>query len=35
MMKGQPCGGEAPHGYFGIEQETVGRVAEWIAAAQQ
>lgn len=35
MMKGQPCGVEAPHGYFGIEQETVGRVAEWIAAAQQ
>jgi hypothetical protein len=34
-MKGQPCGGESPHGYFGIEQEAVDRVAGWIATAQQ
>ena len=34
-IKGQPCGGESPHGYFGIEQETVDRIAQWIAAAQQ
>ena len=34
-IKGQPCGGESPHGYFGIEQEAVDRVAQWIAAAQQ
>jgi pimeloyl-ACP methyl ester carboxylesterase len=34
-LKGQPCGGEAPHGYFGIEQETVERVAQWITATQR
>ena len=34
-IKGQPCGGESPHGYFGIEQEAVDRVAQWIATAQQ
>src|SRR4051794_25635676 len=34
-IKGQPCGGESPHGYFGIEQEAVDRIAQWIATAQQ
>jgi hypothetical protein len=30
--KGQPCGPESPHSYFGIEQETVEQVARWIEA---
>jgi hypothetical protein len=34
-MKGQPCGAESPHGYFGIEPEAVERVARWIEAAQR
>jgi hypothetical protein len=29
---GQPCEAESPHSYFGIEQATVERIAEWIAA---
>lgn len=33
--KGQPCGGESPHGYFGIEPEAVELVAQWIAATQK
>ena len=33
--KGQPCDAEAPHSYFGIEEETVERVAQWITAAQR
>jgi len=28
--KGPPCEAESPHGYFGIEQEAVERVAAWI-----
>lgn len=31
-MPGQPCEAESAHSYFGIEQPTVERVAEWIAA---
>jgi pimeloyl-ACP methyl ester carboxylesterase len=31
-LKGQPCGAESPHGYFGIERETVERVAERIGS---
>jgi hypothetical protein len=34
-LKGQPCGAEAPHGYFGIEPEAVERVAQWITATQR
>ena len=34
-MKGQPCGAESPHSYFGIEPQAVEQVARWIAAAQQ
>ena len=31
-LHGQPCETEAPHGFFGIEQATVERIAEWIGA---
>jgi hypothetical protein len=34
-MHGHPCGPEAPHSYFGIEQDAVERVALWIAATQR
>jgi hypothetical protein len=30
VIQGQPCEAESPHSYFGIEQVTVERVAEWI-----
>jgi pimeloyl-ACP methyl ester carboxylesterase len=30
--QGQPCEGASPHGYFGIEEATVDRIAEWIGA---
>jgi hypothetical protein len=33
--RGQPCGPEAPHSYFGIEEETVERVTQWITAMQR
>jgi hypothetical protein len=33
--KGQPCGAESPHSYFGSEEEAVERVARWIRATQQ
>ena len=33
--KGQQCGPEAPHSYFGVEQEAVAGVAQWIIAAMQ
>ena len=33
--KGQPCGPESPHSYFGIEQEAVEQVARWISATQR
>jgi hypothetical protein len=33
--KGQPCDAESPHGYFGIEQAAVERVAQWITATQR
>ena len=29
-IQGPPCEAESPHSYFGIEHETVERVAEWI-----
>jgi hypothetical protein len=29
-IKGSPCEAESPHSYFGIEQDAVERVAEWI-----
>jgi hypothetical protein len=29
-ITGQPCGAKSPHGYFGIEAETVSRIADWI-----
>ena len=31
----QPCEAESPHSYFGIEQATVERVAEWITATSK
>lgn len=31
-FNGSSCGAESPHGYHGIEQETVGRVTKWIAS---
>jgi hypothetical protein len=31
-IQGQPCEAESPHSYLGIEQATVERIAEWIAA---
>jgi len=31
-IKGQPCGAMSPHGYFGIEAETVARIADWVAS---
>lgn len=34
-LRGHPCGGEAPHGFWGIEPETVERVAEWIIARSE
>jgi hypothetical protein len=34
-IKGQPCGPESPHSYFGIEQEAVDQVARWIEATQR
>jgi pimeloyl-ACP methyl ester carboxylesterase len=30
--QGQPCDAESSHSYFGIEQATIERVAEWITA---
>ena len=30
LLKGPPCETESPHSYFGIEQETVEHVAQWI-----
>jgi predicted esterase len=33
--KGQPCGAASPHGYFGIEEAVVERVAQWIMARQR
>jgi pimeloyl-ACP methyl ester carboxylesterase len=35
VIQGQPCEAEAPHSYFGIEQATVKRVAEWITATSK
>ena len=32
ILKGPPCEAESPHSYFGIERETVERVAQWIRA---
>jgi hypothetical protein len=29
---GKPCGSLSPHGYLGIEDEVVGRIAAWIDA---
>jgi hypothetical protein len=34
-IQGPPCEAESPHSYFGIEQPTVKRVAEWIAATSK
>ena len=34
-IQGPPCEAESPHSYFGIEQPTVERVAEWIAATSK
>jgi hypothetical protein len=31
-IEGQPCEGMSPHGFFGIEAETVERIAAWIGA---
>jgi pimeloyl-ACP methyl ester carboxylesterase len=31
-IEGQPCEGVSPHGFFGIEAETIERIAEWIGA---
>ncbi len=32
-IRGQPCGAQSPHGFFGIEAATVERIAAWIGAA--
>ena len=34
-LSGQPCSGQSPHGYFGIEAATVERIAAWITAAAE
>ena len=32
-IRSPPCEAMSPHGYYGIEREVVGRIAQWIGAA--
>lgn len=32
LLRGEPCGGKSPHGYWGIESQVVALVVAWIKA---
>jgi hypothetical protein len=32
--KSRPCEARSAHGYFGVEAETIQRIADWMKAAR-